>query len=788
MNTNIFIVCFVFSQLSVLRKKKKNCGKMAEEIDENEFFHEDYTTNSEWELFNHKLNEMFVNDFNLLDTEITKKVNVNLQTCDWDIIKKDICFANTSMAVSFYRARPETTEEPFYSQREISVHDNAFTSNSCDNPISRHFLLTMFVVVEPESECLVESQVRMLQSSALMAMDESGIKNVPVFITDNRRYKNVFFGVSVEDKRRRYFDVIRMGDVPGNLRYLSGVSSVFKNKLNKTLHLDNSVSVQISYALKIGTGATSPLPESSRFLLPYGVSSDPVRQVTLKCNWVNYGDDALMDSVHCSTLIPESAPHWSISVQLETHIKPIYHLSKCMEDYLRLKDNVRSLQSTASNLVDFLNDDNIKLMFTYLFPPSNVNYYENIDEDFNQQYKNFGIKTAPSDSIVTRFSCILATYNNSMGGMNSVGSLWLFFINELSRRFEKCSKIPGILTSTSTPDARTCILHQKLQLLNICIDKKKIEEGKIISDEDSDQEEFYDCPPETEENGRLEQLDDLMLLNHPTEPLYIPITQEPGPKTEDELLNENLSKHIEKALVSDMESFKAANPKGAFEDFIRWHSPKDWIDDDLSPRMKYPGNSWINMWESANTVPAKKQKRLFDFNEEAEKIIDFLKSRTIGEICDLTLSTLLHSILLKLESEGDPALEDRFKKIHEQLSFITNNPENCGNGWREVVEELSAMDSLINNAKKLSARLSQLELEYRDILRLLNGEDVNIVKLKRINFQEQLSENGGLARNTGQPFKKEFVLTADKPSQFMRVILHNGLTLCGSFTEDTNFI
>lgn len=34
------------------------------------------------------------------------------------------------------------------------------------------------------------------------------------------------------------------------------------------------------------------------------------------------------------------------------------------------------------------------------------------------------------------------------------------------------------------------------------------------------------------------------------------------------------------SLLSDMESFKAANPNGKIEDFIRWYSPRDWIESD----------------------------------------------------------------------------------------------------------------------------------------------------------------------------------------------------------------
>ena len=33
------------------------------------------------------------------------------------------------------------------------------------------------------------------------------------------------------------------------------------------------------------------------------------------------------------------------------------------------------------------------------------------------------------------------------------------------------------------------------------------------------------------------------------------------------------------SLLSDMESFKAANPGAILSDFVRWHSPRDWEDE-----------------------------------------------------------------------------------------------------------------------------------------------------------------------------------------------------------------
>ena len=36
-------------------------------------------------------------------------------------------------------------------------------------------------------------------------------------------------------------------------------------------------------------------------------------------------------------------------------------------------------------------------------------------------------------------------------------------------------------------------------------------------------------------------------------------------------------------LLADMAAFKAANPGAVLEDFVRWHSPRDWQPDDSHP-------------------------------------------------------------------------------------------------------------------------------------------------------------------------------------------------------------
>lgn len=93
-----------------------------------------------------------------------------------------------------------------------------------------------------------------------------------------------------------------------------------------------------------------------------------------------------------------------------------------------------------------------------------------------------------------------------------------------------------------------------------------------------------------------------------------------------------------------MSAFKAANPDAVFEDFIRWHSPGDWENDDmeetgsskgsstdrpkdnwpprghLSKRMSENGNMWRKIWNDASALPVSEQKPLLDPNREGEKV------------------------------------------------------------------------------------------------------------------------------------------------------------------------
>jgi hypothetical protein len=165
-----------------------------------------------------------------------------------------------------------------------------------------------------------------------------------------------------------------------------------------------------------------------------------------------------------------------------------------------------------------------------------------------------------------------------------------------------------------------------------------------------------------------------MLLIESNEPMCEPVLQDHGIITEDMILEQQeifsqlgtgeeaqkLRQRIQAAsLLSDVQAFKAANPNCLLEDFVRWHSPRDWIADDealkekctkgnLSTRMSQPGNIWLSIWQEADPLPASKQKSLFDYTTNAEKALHYLESITVEQLLTQLLPVLLETIFHNL--------------------------------------------------------------------------------------------------------------------------------------------
>ncbi|KAI5432972.1 hypothetical protein KIW84_020317 [Lathyrus oleraceus] len=183
-------------------------------------------------------------------------------------------------------------------------------------------------------------------------------------------------------------------------------------------------------------------------------------------------------------------------------------------------------------------------------------------------------------------------------------------------------------------------------------------------------------------------------------------------------------------LLSDMQAFKAANPGCILEDFVRWHSPPDWTDNEasiedsdvfdsgeslsirgqLSRRMQKEGNLWRELWLTSKPVPAVKQAPLFDEDLAVEGILNAFE-----DIHPLELFGQLFVSLLGLGfAIAEPMLsssKDFSKLFSDCKEYIVATCQN--NKWSEKVDDLvqvyDTLETMLLNPEEALKMMKQTE-------------------------------------------------------------------------------
>ena len=388
--------------------------------------------------------------------------------------------------------------------------------------------------------------------------------------------------------------------------------------------------------------------------LPYGSKTSPISSLTLSVCWPTRDESLVRDNQSFSDLNPLEARRWLVSCSAPGENE--CYLSSCLETFSGLFRHTDSISSLLDRLVPgayqqaseeqarFKNalkhvtgrteprprslrdtDTPLKLstlqsMMSFLFKPCPPSYPPGRCRTY---------KTAPVGSLTERLCLCASAVMFSHGGLPGLLQLWHDVISELRRSWENGETLPD--TEGDMPDFQYGLLHQKLQMLQCCIRHKGPayspqatlgsevrffrEEGlvHIGSPGTSDSDEFYEASdgiPTREHDsegedisaslfqscssmegcGRQREAGKVLMLTG--DPMYIPMTQEHAPLTEDALrqqteLMSQLGCSQEASLIrasmqsvtlrSDMSAFKAANPGCVLEDFIRWYSPRDFI-------------------------------------------------------------------------------------------------------------------------------------------------------------------------------------------------------------------
>ncbi|KAI9991613.1 hypothetical protein PInf_016911 [Phytophthora infestans] len=337
------------------------------------------------------------------------------------------------------------------------------------------------------------------------------------------------------------------------------------------------------------------------------------------------------------------------------------------------------------------------------------------------------------------------------------------------------------------PDFRHCLLHQKLQLLNCCILRQAQEskpasntgevkaahtehvhsaeegEGSPSDDEffDSIEQDSTPLPSPSRATrlpeGVLREVPGVVCLQT-NEPLLEPVTQSAVPMTEDvakqqqDLLtrlgvsveSDKLRQQIQSTtLISDMQAFKAANPRCCLTDFIRWYSPKDWIpfktriDPEttdlpqqgrgvwwfeshgmLSERMRFgPGHEhiWQQMWDTSVPMPASRQKPLFDPVQESEKVYHYMETLSPHELFHQMLAGAISSSVFALETALPVRVSvDTLPVVHRALQSLRSLANRAIALMDDALEESQVAFPAASNKQTTAAaqQVQQLQVAF----------------------------------------------------------------------------
>ncbi|XP_010228735.1 rab3 GTPase-activating protein catalytic subunit isoform X2 [Brachypodium distachyon] len=562
-----------------------------------------------------------------------------------------------------------------------------------------------FLIIAPLSASgvvLDDPESTKLLSSIAIALSNCG-SNWPAFVPVHDPSRKAYIGIqNMGTVFTRRFEADRIASqVPIRLMHLEGLHELFLSKFVLSSS-DFPAKVKVNFSMKLtyrtpeyeydheetlDSEATETIAESEVPTQPrkqwdddcpwaeWYSAEDPVKGFELTAIW---GEKMFEESLEMAEV--ENASSFDADSWLLHPVVSPYMVDDSIGKFvgfasqLYLLVNAFESSGEAQFLEDFVADnsgqDNSKSLVTV--PPPSV--IDRVMKDlFNDEagISNYveaenkhgrALKGAPSDSLFAQF-CLHALW---FGNCN-IRVLWIDFVREIRWCWEESERLPR-MKSTSKIDLSTCLIHQKLQMLAICIERKKSLNCEKDTDLANKEGISNSTAPSKIRKGSAGVVPSMMLINIFQE-MHAPYTQDAPLMTEDmheERLHAaeafgnavGLSGQLERDILSsDMSAFKAANPDAAFEDFIRWHSPGDWVSEEdkadgnstwppkgrLSQRMSEHGNMWRKIWNDAPALPVSEQKSLLDSIREGEKVVHYLETLRPQQLLEQMVCTAFKS-------------------------------------------------------------------------------------------------------------------------------------------------
>lgn len=356
-----------------------------EEVYDDEFYQEDFSTASEWEAFVSRLSDL-LEAFEVADEEPLTTNQLSL--CEWTEECDEILFNDFDLIVTRYKAKIAPRDESskvavqcqafqdvISTENDYCLLDTNYLKHDYEvlnapkppniHPIAVWYGLRDFVVIRNKRKALHDvSQIKLLQSSMSLAVSDSKCK-IPAFIQVLYHEQDVYLGVVEHGEFRMSFDVIHLKTPPPSCKYLSGLLEMFKGKINVNYINPTMVSVCLSYSLKNFLNATYSSDKKSDnddwdvvdFInvvssLPFGVSVDPIHELVLYTRWPQVSENVVFDSQTYSDFNPLNSPKWSIRTRFD--YSPVCYMADMLHEYLTLSESPEAL----SEYYNFLSSKN----------------------------------------------------------------------------------------------------------------------------------------------------------------------------------------------------------------------------------------------------------------------------------------------------------------------------------------------------------------------------------------------------------------------------------------------
>lgn len=332
---------------------------MNEEIDESEFYHQDFTTASEWEIFIARIEEI-INQWKTEDLKDEEQEN-DLTGGIWHIKTENLSFVDVDFRLTFLRkdesvrvslVKDEDNHEnkdknPFDTMHDFELFDARHNvEHSC---LSKWYGIDDFIVLSPTGKFGInsESQIKVLLSSVYVA--SANLKcEIPIFVQIRDKWQSCYLGVYESDSIRTNLEMVHLKTSPRLCQYLSGLLELFKSKiLSPMLMTTITVSLQSSYILSdFGNFVWKQdyiNSDSDHFdsgdicSIPFGVTVDPIEFLILKTSWFHLNHRAVRDSESYSDFDPMLAAKWTLLIS--TAEQPLCLLGECLTEILHLLNN-----------------------------------------------------------------------------------------------------------------------------------------------------------------------------------------------------------------------------------------------------------------------------------------------------------------------------------------------------------------------------------------------------------------------------------------------------------------